>query len=232
MRKYRQIVFLASVVSLIVIFVVEMRKTGTMVKNVRAASDNELPLTQVMTREDSALISPKYIGRVRSHQNVNSKVIDPVSFLYVDNTYHLIIFRIHMETDRPLPEILGSDIENSQRSDGETYSMVDFNGFSRFEWRPWPTKQTSNIFLSLYGDSLSNGILNDSIATYHLLCKNLSIKYEKSGIVQVFLTCGKITPSDLLFLKRGKIVYFMMMTTAKPDSFIPREILYNLIMGI
>ena len=63
--------------------------------------------------------------------------------------------------------IIGNDIENSQRSDGETYSMVDFNGFSRFEWRPWPTKQTSNIFLSLYGDSLSNGILNDSMATPH-----------------------------------------------------------------
>jgi hypothetical protein len=84
-----------------------MRKTGTMVNDVKAASDNDLPLTQVMTHEDSALISPKYIGRVKSHQNVNSKVMDPVSFLYVDDTYHLIIFRIHMETDRPLSKVLG-----------------------------------------------------------------------------------------------------------------------------
>lgn len=232
MRKYRRIVFLVSVVSLIVIFVVEMRKTGTMVKDVKAASDNRLPLTQGISSEDSALISPKDVGRVRSYQNVNSKVRDPVSFLFVDNSYHLIIFKIHMETDRPLPEILGSDIENSQRSDGETYSVVDLNGFSRFEWRPWPAKQTRNIFLSVYGDSLSNGILNDSIASFHLLCENLSIKYEKNGVVQVLLTCGKITPSDLLFLKRGKIVYFMLMTTFKSKSFIPREILYDLVMGI
>jgi hypothetical protein len=223
---------LVSGICLIAMFVITMRKTRTMVKGVTAASDNELPLTQVITREDSALISPKYIGRVRSHQNVNSKVMDPVSFLYVDDTYHLVIFRINMGTDQPLKEQLSSDIENSQRSDGETYSMVDFNGFSRFEWRPVPTMQTKNIFLSLYGDSLSNGILNDSIASYHLLCKNLSIKYEKNGVVQVFMTGGEITPSDLLFLKRGKIVYFMLMTTAKPDSFIPREILYDLIMGI
>jgi hypothetical protein len=232
MRKYRRIVFLVSVVSLIAMFVYEVRKMGTMAKDVRAASDNDLPLTQVMTREDSALISPKYIGRVRSHQNVNSKVMDPVSFLYVDNTYHLIIFRIHVETDQPITEILTSDVKNSQRSDDETYSLVDFNGFSRFEWRPSLTKQTRNIFLSLYGDSLSNGILNDSIASYHLLCKNLSIKFEKNGVVQVFMTCGEITPSNLMFLKRGKIVYFMLMTTAKPDSFIPREILYDLVTGI
>ena len=232
MKIFRRIVSLVSVVFLIAMFVVEMRKTRTMVKDVTAASDNDLPFTQVMTREDSALISPKYIGRVRSHQNVNSKVMDPVSFLYVDDTYHLIIFRIHVETDQPLMEILGSYIENSRRSDGETYSMIDFNGFSRFEWRPWPTKQTRTIFLSLYGDSLSKGILNDSIASYHLLCNNLSIKYDKNGVVQVFMTCGKITPSDLLFFKRGKIVYFMLMTTAKPDSFIPREILYDLVMGI
>jgi hypothetical protein len=189
-------------------------------------------LTQVMTREDSALISPQYIGRVRSHQNVNSKVMDPVSFLYVDDTYHLIIFRIHVETDQPFKEILSLDIKNSERSDGETYSNLDFNGFSRFEWRPVPAMRTRHIFLSLYGDSLSNGILNDSIASYHLLCKNLSIKFEKNGVVQVFMTGGEITPSDLLFLKRGKTVYFMLMTTAKPDSLIPRGILYDLIMGI
>ena len=158
--------------------------------------------------------------------------MDPVSFLYVDDTYHLVIFKINMGTDQTIQKVLSSDIVNSQRSDGETYSMVDFNGFSRFEWRPVPTMRTRNIFLSLYGDSLSNGILNDSIASYHLLCKNLSIKYEKNGLVQVFLTCGKITPSDLLFLKRGKIVYFMLMTTAKQGSYIALEILYDLIMGI
>jgi len=212
-------------------FVEVIRKTSIGVKGVKAASDNDLPLTQVITREDSTLINPKYIGRVRSHQNVNSKVMDPVSFLYVDDTYHLVIFKINLETDQPLKEILSSDIENSQRSDGETYSMVDFNGFSRFEWRPAPTMRTRKIFLSLYGDSLSNGILNDSIGSYHLLCKNLSIKYEKNGLVQVFMTGGEITPSDLLFLKRGKIVYFMLMTTAKPDSAIPPNILYELLMG-
>lgn len=219
-------------VCLIWIFVDVMRKTSVGVKRVKVASDNDLPLTQVITREDSALISPKYIGRLRSHQNVNSKVMDPVSFLYVDDTYHLVIFKINLETDQPLKEILSNDIENSQRSDGETYTMVDFNGFSRFEWRPAPTMRTRKIFLSLYGDSLSNGIINDSIASYHLLCKNLSIKYEKNGVVQVFMTGGEITPSSLLFLKRGKIVYFMLMTTAKPDSFIPPEFLYGLIMGI
>jgi hypothetical protein len=232
MRKFRLIVFLASVAALIAMFMVGMRKTRTMVRDLNTVSDNELPVTQVVTREDSALISPKYIGRVRSHQNVNSKVMDPVSFLYVDDTYHLIIFRINMETDQPIKDILSSDTKNSQRSDDEAYSMVDFNGFSRFEWHPKPMMRTRNIFLSLYGDSLSNGILNDSIASYHLLCENLSIKYEKNGVVQVFMTCGVITPSDILFLKRGKIVYFMLMTTAKPDAFIPRGILYDLIMGL
>jgi hypothetical protein len=213
-------------------FVVTMRKTRTMIKGMNAVSEQKLPSTRVITREDSALISPKHIGRVKCLENVNSKAMHPVSFLFVDDTYHLVIFRINIETDQPLKEILSSDLKYSEQSDGGAYSVVDFNGFSRFEWRPVPTMRIRNIFLSLYGDSLSNGILNDSIASYHLLCKNLSIKYEKNGAVQVFMTGGEITPSDLLFLKRDKIVYFMLMTTAKPDSFIPREILYDLIMGI
>lgn len=232
MRKYRRIVFLVSVVSLLVIFVVEINRTGTMSKDMRAASDNRLPTTRGISNEDSALISPKYIGRIRSYKNFNSGERDPVSFLFVDSCYHLIIFKIHMETDRPLPEIIGSDNKNSQRSDCETYTGVDLNGISRFEWRPWPAKQTRNIFLSVYGDSLSNEILNDSLAAYRLLCKNLSIKYAKNGVVQVLLTCGKITPADLLFLRRGKTVYFMLMTAFESKSFIPREILYDLVTGM
>jgi hypothetical protein len=213
-------------------FVVTMRKTRTMVQGMNAVSEQKLPSTQVMTREDSTLISPKYIGRIKCLENVNSKVMHPVSFFYVDDAYHLVIFRINMETDRPLKEILSSDLKESEQSDGEAYSVVDFNLLSRFEWHPVLTTRIRNIFLSLYGDSLSNGIFNDSIASYHLLCKNLSIKYEKNGVVQVLITGGEIMPSELLFLKRGKIVYFMFMTTGKPDSFIPREILYDLIMGI
>ena len=232
MKIFWRIVMLVSGVYLIVMFAIEMRKVRALVKGVKEASDNELPLTQIITPEDSTLISPKYIGRVRSHQNVISKVMDAVSFLYVDDTYHLVIFKINMKTDQPIKGILNSDVRNTQRTDGETYSMVDFNGFSRFEWRPSPAPRSDNIFLSIYGDSLSNGILDDSIATYHLLCKNFSIKYEKNGAVQVFMTCGEITPSDLLFLKRGKTVYFMLMTTAKPESVIPRNILYELVMGI
>jgi len=232
MKKVRRIVFLISVVAFIVLFVLDMRKMRTMARGSRAASDSRLPSTHIMSREDSALISPKYIGQVKCYQNVNYKLIDPVSFLAVDDTFQLIIFRIHLETDQPLAKILNSGIGNSQQSDAETYSEVDLTDFSRFDWRPVPTMQTRNIFLSLYGDSLSNGILNDSIASYHLLCKNLSIKYEKNGVVQALLTCGEITPSDILFLKRGKIVYFMLMTTDKPNSLIPREILYDLIMGI
>jgi len=231
MKRFWRIAFVVACASLIAMFVDVMRKASIGLKAVNAASDNDLPLTQVITPEDSTLISPKYISRVRSHQNVNSKVMDPVSFLYVDDTYHLVIFKINMEADQPLRKILCGNSENSERSNDETYSMVDFNGFSRFEWRPVPTR-TRNIFLSLYGDSLSNSVLNDSIASYHLLCKNLSIKYQKKGVVQVFMTCGEITPSDLLFLKRGKIVYFMLMTTAKPDSLIPEGILYDLVMGI
>jgi hypothetical protein len=232
MRKFRRIVSLVSLVSLFAIFVVTMRKTRTMVQGMNAVSEQKLPSTQVMTREDSTLISPKYIGRVKCLENVNSKVMHPVSFFYVDDAYHLVIFRINMETDQPLKEILSSDLKESKQSDGEAYSVVDFNLFSRFEWHPVPTKRIRNIFLSLYGDSLSNGILNDSIASYHLLCKNLSIKYEKNGVAQVFVTGGEVMASELLFFKRGKIVYFILVTTGKPNSFVPREILYDLIMGI
>jgi hypothetical protein len=231
MKISTRILLPVSGIALIIMFIIGMRKVSKMVKEVNAATDNDLPLTQIITLEDSGLISPKNIGRVRSHQNVNSKVMDPVAFLYVDDTYHLVIFKINLRDQQPLKDILHTTIKSTERPDGETYSIVDFNGFSRYEWRPAPTKHTSNIYLSLYGDSLANNILNDSIATYHLLCKNLSIQYETNGPVEVFMVGGKITPSDILFLKRDKAVYFMLLTTDKPDATIPQNILYELVTG-
>ena len=102
MRKFRRIVFLVSVVTLIAMFVVTMKKTRTMVKGMNAASEQELPLTQGITGEDSTLISHKYMGRVRSIKNVNSQIMPPVSFLYVDDAYHLVIFKINMEENKML----------------------------------------------------------------------------------------------------------------------------------
>jgi hypothetical protein len=42
---------------------------------------------------------------------------------------------------------------------------------------------------------------------------------------------GEITPSDILFLKRDKAVYFMLLTTANPDAFMPPKLLYELVRG-
>ena len=231
MKIRTDIILLITGVILFVMIVVGLRKVSTMVKSVKAASDNDLPLTQVITREDSSLISPKHIARVRSHQNVNSKVMGPVSFLYVDDTYHLVIFKINTADKGPLKEMLHTTLKSTERTNDETYTVIGFNGFSNFEWRPLPSSQVSNIYFSIDGDSLTNGIINDSIAVYHLLCRNFSTQYEKSGPVEVFMIGGEITPSEILFLKRGKAVYFMLMTTAKSDSSIPQNTLYELVTG-
>lgn len=210
-----------------------------MFKSVNEATMNDLPLTQTITSENSSLISKKYISRVRSHENINSKIRSPVSFLYVDNRYHLVIYKIDSVANMTLPALLQTKVEGVERTDGETYTIIDFNGFSRFEWRPVRSRVVSKIYFTLAGDSLNNVVANDSIISYNLLCKNFSIRYTGQGPIEVFMVgedrpLGSIaiSPSDILFLKRGSAVYLMVMTPAGTKSRIPPDLLYNIVVGI
>src|SRR6186713_2007305 len=170
------------IIRLIILIVIGLFLIGLVIKvctliprwftAVNEATANDLPMTQVVTPEDSSLISMKYIDKVRSHENINSKVRSPVSFLYVDDTYHLVIYKIDSTGDKSLMNLLQIKTENSKRSDGVVYSFVEFNGFSRFQWRPVPARAVSEIHVKLGGDSLNRVAANDSIVSYSLLCQS------------------------------------------------------------
>jgi len=209
-----------------------------MIKSVNESTANDLPMTQVVTSEDSSLISRKYIDKVRSHENINSKVRAPVSFLYIDDTYHLVIYRIDSTGVKSLSDLLQIKAENSKRTDDVVYSIIDFNGFSRFQWRPIPPRAVSRIHVTFGGDSLNRVAANDSLVSYYLLCQNFTVKFSEQGPVEVYMVGEDrpfggiaVSPADILFLKRNETVYLMIMTPASADRTIPKDLLYNIVMG-
>jgi len=237
-KRIRLIILIAIGLLLIALIISLFSRVPRMVKAVNESTKNDLPMTQVVTSEDSSLISRKYIDKVRAHENINSKVRAPVSFLYVDDTYHLVIYKIGSTGVRSISDLLQIKEENSKRTDEVVYTIIDFNGFSRFQWRPIPSRAVTKIHVTFGGDSLTRVAANDSIVSYYLLCQSFSIKFSEQGPVEVYMVgedrpFGRvaISPSDILFLKRNDALYLMIMTPASADRNIPKDLLYNIVKG-
>ena len=142
--------------------------------------------------------------------------------LYVgnyDSGYYLLIDKIHLSTTKSLAKLVQMEIKSSQQSEGYSYFEFDNEIYWQYKYRGSAPDTTSRFFLSLHGDSINNIVNNDSIVLYHLKCKNLSIKFSKTGPIDIFVE-GKdqlfgtyIIPMELLFYKKNDLVYIIIITT-------------------
>jgi hypothetical protein len=70
-----------------------------------------------------------------------------------------------------------------------------------------------------------------------LRCKNFSIRYSEKGPIDIFVEAkesilGKMdVPVDILFLKRDRAVYLLLMSPNNPKEGILPNFLYNIVSG-
>ena len=72
--------------------------------------------------------------------------------------------------------------------------------------------------MSLLGDSLKSSVKN-TVSDFRLLCKNLSIRYDKADTNRIFMTGNeqilgviKPVPIELRLLVKGKAIYIVVLT--------------------
>ena len=77
---------------------------------------------------------------------------------------------------------------------------------------------------------------NTTTLGYKLRCKNFSIRYSEKDPVDIYmvgknLSFGKTIniPMNLLFLKREKSVYLLILTPEEERDYVPNDILYDLV---
>ena len=208
-------------------------------KQINRSFADDLPLTYTIPSEDSNLIAKKYLSKLKVNKIVRSRNRGPISLIYFDTGYHLIIYKIDLVKDGLLKDVLHTDIESVDRTTGTVYTVIDHNNFFQFQYQAGSAKPVSNIYLTLAGDSLNNLVDNDSVISYHLLCKNFSIRYAANGPIDLFVVgqegmfaVTNTVPMDLLFLKRDGAIYLLLMTPNDPKSPIAPNLLFNIVTGI
>ncbi|NNV55082.1 hypothetical protein [Limnovirga soli] len=202
------------------------------------ALTEDLPSTYSLTLEDSNLISKKYQGKLKVIEVYQSKVRAPIAILDFDNKYHLIMYKMILQNDVSLENILHVEMKSVDLSTGYSYGTIGRDIIYRFRYKAGAIKPASALYLTLAGDSLQKVEINDTIINYHLLADNFSIRYSKEDPVDI-LVIGQerplgetsIVPIDCLFLKRNRSVYLLLMTPINANASIEPHLLYNIVTG-
>lgn len=232
-RKITIIVVLS--ILIIAYFLVQIKKASS---EHELAVEKTLPSVDSLSSEYARLISPKYKKLLTVHEVRRSKVRNPIAFTLFDQQYHLIMYKIDLLHDEVIGKILTTSHESVDRTTGVTYRVVA-NGFFRFQHKVEKVSPVSKIMITLAGDSLKTTAANDSIISYHLNCDNFSIRYSEEEPIDIFLT-GKekalgrtiAIPLDVLFIKRNKALFLLLMIPKDPKASIAPDLLHNTVLGL
>lgn len=236
-RKRRKLIILIVVIfagALLLFFAIKVIKSF---RDIGLAFENDLPATYTFLPEDTTIISKAYQDRFKVKEVFNFRKREPISMLELDSRYYLIITKIKLSEPATAKEVIHVSNEGVDRTSGETYSILGLNDFFEYQYLPFPLEPASNLYLTLAGDSLTSE-WNDSIARFHLLAENLSVRYGKDAPIDIILAPANLSfgakvkqSVDVLLLFRGRRAYFLLMTPIMPGISIAPDLLYNVVSG-
>jgi hypothetical protein len=233
-RSIVRIIFLALAGIYFVYLMIEAVTTG---RKMGDSLNDALPTLSIITPEDSSLISKKYRPLLKPEIVFQSKHREPVSFIYFDSLYNLIIYKITPAKNISFKDIFDIEIKGSSSTTGEIYCLYK-PGNAEFQYLCRTSNPAKKIYLAFSGDSIKNTIRNDTTLGYHLSCKSFSIKYGEKEPLDVVMN-GKDyelgfntrISTDLLFLYRNNVIYLLVMIPEKSDKSVKPGILFKIISG-
>ena len=232
MVKFRNKIIIYSLLLSVVLYLTTI--TWINIRRINQSNQQQLPSSDLLSSEYLSLIIKKEQSKIKVDQVYESKTRNPLAKLYFGDSDILFITKINTIKNISLSNIENSEITNATESKGKVYNVLT-NGSYLFEYGSKNIDIISGIYLTYSGDSLTTVISNDSILSYHLLCKNSSIRYSHNGPIDMILSgtqqpFGIISVSaDILFIKRNNVLYVLLMI-AKSNTVIKPRALYDIVL--
>ena len=196
----------------------------------------DLPNTQSLNEEYSAVIKEKYKNKALVNVVRKSKVRNPIAAIEFDKDYLLFIYKIDFMKDTSLKSILVIRPNTEPKEEvGIIYKLTDA-GLYNFINKSGPVHNVSNIYFGFNSDSIIKKNTNDSLINYGLVTNNLSIHYRENDIADIIVKSKEknfgnsdTMPIEVMFLKRKSSVFFLTLTAKNASDTIPFNLLYNIV---
>ena len=194
------------------------------------ASKETLHVTYSFPKEYSSLFPTEMKQKLIGIKVFNSKVRNPIIAANLDNKFSIILYKLDLNTEQALRNIVNVNETTVERTTGITYSVIDLDNF-KLQFKSGGEMLSTNIQLTLAGDSIDKKLIGDSIVAYNLFCKNFSIRYDKNQPIDILFDSDyswfrkKSTPVLISFKKQSTDTFLIMVTSIDINRKVPLELI-------
>lgn len=197
---------------------------------------NHIGLSKTAPEDYAALFRQKKDGLEHDCTHLNKKR-NPISGFDFEGKYDIIVYKLNLTRELPLKRIIQEERNDAKGASGTVYTNVNQNIFDLY-YKSGKPDLASEIYLAFRGDSLKTVAKNDSVACYYMEGYRFSMRYGRDEPADIYAETKKEPfvhqklPMSVLLLRRGKTVYFVLMSvndkkTAMAEDFLYRTVIPN-----
>ena len=178
-------------------------------------------------------------GSINKKMPVKSLILkyqNPISEFDLDNKkYFIQVVKLDTSIEQSLDNYL--TLSNSKKLSTNAITYYPMGHFFAVFYKTGKNK-VSHINFNLVGDSVRTILRNDTIACFYSNFKLFSMNYGDSDTTAIYSNSdradetqlsGSSLPIEIVFLKRNKSIYFMLMSVNDYRTKLEPRQLYNLI---
>lgn len=191
--------------------------------------------TKALLPNDSSLFKGRAWPSLKVTQVFHLEDEAPLSFLSYKEAFDLLLYKFDIKGSSDMSKILLFENKSASMATGVDYYTFPLSDFLTYKFKPGLTGGVSQLHLTLFGDSLKCDS-SDTVMTFKLMCKNISIRCDENEVVQIFVIgneglLGIIEPSELelKFLVKGRSIYMLMLTPRDKKSKVTSDVLKSVL---
>lgn len=191
----------------------------------------------------SDTIPNEYLGLFRgvnkeklaSLKTIEIKFRSPISNIVYDKDYYLQVYKIDSAFNRSVGNAVNVSNESNPGYHNSPYN-VNEQYCAEFVYKLYKPIKPSEIYLTLFGKNTQVLKKNDSISYYYSIFENFSIKLQKDadddihGKAKSTIFLNESAPLEILFLKREKNLYLILLSVKNKAAHLKPGMLYDMVI--
>ncbi|MDB5122337.1 MAG: hypothetical protein JWP94_466 [Mucilaginibacter sp.] len=184
--------------------------------------------SEIPVPEYTRLFNVEALTNMKLVVTTKSKSREVTSTYTYKGKFNVYVFKIRLKNDNSLNRIINYKNESSYISMNAVYTELPSFNFDMEERSVGPGP-VSKLYFKYSGDQIQSIAKNDSLQCYYFKFFTFSINYDDSPYDIVAQTQRGYIPASVIFKKKDKFIYGIIMTKAEAGEAMAPDLLYKMI---
>lgn len=191
------------------------------------AIDDKETSSKISLTEYNELFYKEAQSKFKILATVESKNRPPVSTYVYDKSYNICVFKVILIKNSPLKNIINYENGTSNQSLNAVYADLPSFNFD-MHIKVGRSVNVTNVKFKFHGDSIKLIEKNDSLYCYYFKFKSFSVNYNDEPYDIIANADQSNIPASILFKKKGKVLYLILMSVADEKKEMQPNLLYRI----